>query len=85
MFFFPLLNFIFLIILFRIHRQVFWITTFIEIIIHMIGFWYIYVQFTRTDNQLLYTLALTGIGFIVVLFAFFIAAFLNQKNYSPHE
>lgn len=85
MFFFPLLNFIFLIILFRIHRQVFWVTTCIEIGIHMVGFWYIYVQFTRADNQLLYTLALTGIGFIVVLLAFFVAAFLNQKNYPPHE
>ncbi len=83
--FFPLLNFIFLIILYRIHRQVFWVTTFVEIVIHMIGFWYIYGQFNRADNQLLYTLALTGIGFIVALFAFFVAAFLNQKHLTSHH
>jgi hypothetical protein len=51
----------------------------------MVGFWYIYGQFNRADNQLLYTLALTGIGFIVALFAFFVAAFLNQKHLTSHH
>jgi len=83
--FFPLLNFIFLIILYRIHRRVFWVTTFIEVVIHIIGFTYIYGQFSRVDNQLLYTLALTGIGFIVALFSFFVAALLNQKNLTSHH
>lgn len=85
MFFFPLLNFLFLIILYRIHREVFWVTLAIEIILHILGFWYV-GQFSRMDNQLLYTFALTGAGFVVVLFAFFIAAFLNQKNLTEvHE
>ncbi len=82
MFVFPLLNFLFLIILYHIHKKVFYVTTFIEIVIHMIGFWYIYGQFQRTDNQLLYTLALTAIGFIVALSAFFVATFLNHKKLS---
>ncbi|MFZ2256479.1 MAG: hypothetical protein WAW59_06585 [Patescibacteria group bacterium] len=62
-------------------------TTIVEVVIHMVGFWYIYGQFSRADNQLLYTFALTGIGFIVVLFAFFVAAFLNQKHFNSihHE
>ncbi len=85
MFFFPLLNFIFLIILYRIHKQVFYITTGIEIAIHMIGFSYIYGQFSRADNQILYMLALTGAGFVIVLFAFFLAAFLNQKHLHSHH
>lgn len=83
--FFPLLNFLFLIILYRIHRRVFWVTATAEVLIHVIGFWYIYGQFSRTDNQLLYIFALTGIGFIVVLLAFFIAAFLNQKHLTSHH
>ncbi len=84
--FFPLLNFIFLIILYRIHRQVFWGTAIVEVIIHILGFWYIYGRFSRADNQFLYTLALTGIGLIVALFAFFVAAHLNQKHiHSSHH
>lgn len=85
MFVFPLLNFLFLIILYNIHKKVFYITTFIEIVVHMIWFWYIYGQFNRADNQFLYTLALTGVGFTVALFAFFVAAFLNQKHLTSHH
>lgn len=81
MFAFPLFNFVFLIILYHIHKRAFYVTTAIELIVHGIGFWIIYGQFHRADNQFLYTLALTAIGFIIALFAFFVAIFLNNKKY----
>lgn len=84
MFFFPLLNFLFLIILYRIHRGVFWVTTVIEVIVHIVGFWYIYSNYGRADNQLLYTFTLTGVGFIIVLLAFVIAIFHNYHRDIEH-
>lgn len=86
MFFFPLVNFLFLIILYRVHRQIFFVTTFIEIVLYMAGIYLIYDQFNTQQNQLLYTLFLTGVGFIVALIAFFVAILSNQHGlYDNHN
>jgi len=45
MFFFPLINFIFLIILYVVHKKVFWITLVLEIGIYAGGIFYIYENF----------------------------------------
>jgi hypothetical protein len=50
-----------LIIIFRIHRDIFWITTGIEMVLHVFGLAYVYTQFNRLDNQFLYIFAITGI------------------------
>jgi len=80
MFAFPLINFTFLIILYRIHRRIFWITTLIESVLYIGGTYWIYTTFESGYNHSLYLLALTGIGFIIVFIAFFVAIFANHHN-----
>lgn len=80
MFFFPLINFLFLIILYFIHKRIFLITTVIELIIYIGGIYFIYAEFSTQGNQFLYMLFLTGLGFIVALIAFFVAILSNQKH-----
>lgn len=80
MFFFPLINFLFLIILYFIHRRVFLVTAFIESVIYIGGIYFIYAEFSTQGNQFLYMLFLTGIGFIVALIAFFVAILSNQHK-----
>lgn len=82
MFFFPLINFIFLIILYVVHKKVFWITLVLEIGIYAGGIFYIYENFWLITNQMLYMFTLTGVWFIVVLIAFFVAIFINQHKES---
>jgi hypothetical protein len=86
MFFFPLLNIAFLIILYRIQRSVFYFIAVIEIFLNVFGMYYIYTTFTREDNQFLYMLALTGTGAIIVFIGFFVAIFINRGQlYQDHE
>ncbi|NRH21286.1 hypothetical protein HOO68_04550 [Candidatus Gracilibacteria bacterium] len=82
MFIFPLINFIFLIILYVVHKKVFWVTLVLEIFIYAGGIFYIYQNFGLVANQMLYMFTLTGIGFIVVLIAFFVAIFINHQSES---
>ncbi len=78
--FFPLINILFLVILFFVHKKIFYITTFIEIILYIGGTAYVYTEFSRADNQFLYMLSLTGAGFIIALVAFVIAISLNHRG-----
>ncbi|MBC7503733.1 hypothetical protein H7169_02080 [Candidatus Gracilibacteria bacterium] len=80
MFFFPLINFTFLIILYQIHKRIFWITFVLETFLYAGGLWWIYHNFDRADNQVLYMFTLTGAGFILVFIAFFIAIFANHTR-----
>lgn len=80
MFLFPLINFTFLIILYKVHRKIFWITSFIEIVLYWTGIVWIYDNFDNKANQMLYVFTLTGVGFIFVFLAFFIAIFLNHRS-----
>ncbi len=80
MFLFPIINTIFLIILQRIHTRIFYITLGVEILLYIGSCIYIDYSFTRADNQFLYWLTVTGIGFIIALTAFFTAISLNHKN-----
>lgn len=80
MFFFPLINFLFLIILYFVHKGVFWIATIIEVLVYVVWVYAIYTEFENQANQMLYTFFLTGMGFIFALAAFFVAIFLNQKH-----
>ena len=59
MFAFPLVNLIFLVILYNIHRRIFYITACIEIAIYIAGVTYVEQSFNRGDNQFLYYLSLT--------------------------
>ncbi len=86
MFFFPLCNFIALIVLYFVHKKAFIITTIIEVLLNGIGIYYIYTEFSTDYNRTLYLFALTGAGFIIAIFAFIIAISLNHKDlYSSHE
>jgi hypothetical protein len=86
MFAFPLVNLIFLVILYRIHRRIFYITAFLEIATYIAGVLYIEQSFSHASNQFLYYLALTGIGLILVIGAFFVAISLNHRHlYSDHH
>ena len=80
MFLFPIINTIFLIILYRIHTRIFYFTLAFEVLLYIGSWFYIDYSFTRADNQFLYWLTITGIGFIVALMAFFTAISLNHKN-----
>lgn len=80
MFFFPLINIVFLVILYRIHRGVFWVTLIVDIIVCGGGMYWVYDTFERLDNHILYTFAITGAGFIIAFIAFFIAIFLNHHR-----
>lgn len=85
MFFFPLVNFLFLIILYFIHKRVFLVTAFLEAVVYMTGTYLIYEEFATQSNQFLYMLFLTGVGFIIALVAFFIAILLNQHKLYGHN
>ena len=80
MFIFPLINFAFLIILYKVHKKIFWITTIIEILLYIGGITWIYTTFSLAQNHVLYLFALTGIGFIAVFIAFFVAIFINHSQ-----
>lgn len=77
---FPLFNVIFLIILYRIHRPIFYGTTILEVLLYVIGVWYVQDTFVRPENQFLYYLTITGIGLIIGVAAFFIAITLNHRH-----
>jgi len=51
-----------------------------EILLYIGSWLYIDYSFTRADNQFIYWLTITGVGFIVALMAFFIAISLNHKH-----
>ncbi len=80
MFLFPLINFTFLIILYKIHKKIFWITTLGETLLYLGGLYWIYNTYNLVMNQTLYIFTLTGIGFVIVLIAFFTAIFANQYS-----
>ena len=80
MFIFPLINFTFLIILYKIHRRIFWSMVIVESLLYCGGIVWIYDTFGSIYNQSLYMLALTGVGFILVFIAFFIAIFANHHR-----
>lgn len=61
MFYFPIVNIFVLILIYRVHRKIFWITTIIEMILFLAGSWYIETTYQTASNQFLYTLTLTGI------------------------
>ena len=61
MFVFPLINFTFLIILYHIHKRVFWSTLILEVLLYIGGISWIYGNFSRVDNQVLYMFTLTGV------------------------
>ena len=83
MFIFPLINFTFLIILYKIHRRIFWIMVLIESLLYVGGIVWIYATFGSIYNQSLYMLALTGVGFILAFIAFFVAIFANHHRQEP--
>ncbi len=83
MFLFPLFNFVFLIILYKIHSRIFYITSIIELALYVGGILWIYQTFGSIYNQTLYMLALTGAGFIIVFVAFFVAIFANHHQRIP--
>lgn len=83
--FFPIINIIFLVILYHIHRKIFLITTIIEILIYLGGVWYIESKYSHITNQFLYYLALSGAGLIVGFAAFFIAITLNHQHLYAEE
>ncbi len=59
MFAFPLVNLIFLVILYNIHRKIFYGTACIQIVLYTAGVTYVEQSFDRGDNQFLYYLSLT--------------------------
>jgi hypothetical protein len=84
--FFPLINILFLVILYFVHRRIFYITTILEIVLYVGGSYAIYSEFSRAENQFLWMLALTGAGFIMALISFFVAISLNHKDlYENHS
>lgn len=80
MLWFPLINIFFLILIYRVHRQIFYIVGIIEIFLYMGGVAYIESTYSLASNQFLYYLTLTGIGLIIGVSAFFIAISLNHKH-----
>lgn len=83
---FPLVNVLFLIILYNIHRKIFYIAGFLEVLIYVVWVSYIELSFDQVTNQFLYYLSLTGVGAIIGIAAFFIAVSLNHKHlYSDHH
>lgn len=65
MFYFPLVNILFLILIYRVHRPIFWIIGIIEVALYMGGVLYIEDHYKLTSNQFLYYLTLTGVGLII--------------------
>lgn len=80
MFYFPLVNILFLVLIYRVHRPIFWIIGFIEIALYTGGMMYIETNYQLTSNQFLYYLTLTGIGLIVGVAGFFLAISLNHRH-----
>ena len=78
--FLPLVNIFFLILIYRVHRPIFWITTVLESLLYIIGIWYIESTYQLITNKILYNLTLTGIGLVIGVAAFFIAISLNHKH-----
>lgn len=84
--FFPVVNIVFLVILWKIHRNIFYITTFIEVFIYIVGVIYIEDNYSLLPNLFLYYLFLSGVGLIIGFAAFFIAITLNHKHlYNENE
>jgi hypothetical protein len=65
MFYFPLVNVLFLILIYRVHKPIFWVVGTIEMSIYLGGVFYIEQNLELATNQFLYYLALTGLGLIV--------------------
>ena len=59
MFYFPLVNILFLILMYRVHRPIFWIVGGIEVALYIGGVVYIESIYQDASNQFLYYLALT--------------------------
>lgn len=78
--FLPLVNIFFLVLIYRVHRRIFWITTAIESILYIGGIWYIESTYQLITNKILYNLSLTGVGLIIGVAAFFIAISLNHRH-----
>jgi hypothetical protein len=78
--FFPLFNIIFLILIYRVHRPIFWIIGILEVVLYISWVLYIDANFKLQSNIFLYYLALTGAGLILGVAGFFIAISINQKH-----
>jgi hypothetical protein len=57
--------------------------TLVEALLYVGGIMWIYGNFATVTNQTLYMLALTGVGFILVFIAFFVAIFANHHRQEP--
>jgi hypothetical protein len=80
MFYFPLVNLLFLILIYRVHKPIFWIIGIIEVAVYVGGILYIEEHYQRVTNQFLYYLALAGLGLIIGVAGFFIAISLNHRR-----
>ena len=78
--FFPLINIFFLILIYRVHRRIFWVTTTLEVMLYLGGVWYIEMTYRLASNQVLYYLTLTGVGLVIGVAGFFLAISLNHKD-----
>ncbi|MBP9811965.1 hypothetical protein KBC86_01175 [Candidatus Gracilibacteria bacterium] len=76
----PLFSLIFLMLIYRVHRLVFWIVGILEITLYTFGVIYIEETFTKAGNQFLYYLALTGAGLIIGVAGFFFAISINHRH-----
>lgn len=75
----PLISLIFLILIYRVHRVVFWIVGILEITLYT--FWVIYIEetFKTMENQFLYYLAMTGVWLILWVAWFLVAISINHR------
>ncbi|GAB0174522.1 MAG: hypothetical protein HHAS10_04010 [Candidatus Altimarinota bacterium] len=76
----PLISLIFLILIYRVHRGVFWMVSIFEITLYTFGMIYIEDNLRIFGNQLLYSLALTGAGLVLGVAGFFIAISINHRH-----
>lgn len=76
----PLVSLIFLILIYRVHRFVFWVVGILEITLYTFGVIYIEETFKSMENQFLYYLALTGAGLILGVAWFFFAISINHRK-----
>lgn len=80
MFYFPLVNILFLILIYRVHRPIFWVIGFTEIALYIGGVYYIEDTYKLATNQFLYYLALAGFGLIIGVAGFFLAISINHRH-----
>jgi hypothetical protein len=86
MFWFPLINLVFLILIYRIHKEIFYGASLIVTILYVGWVFFIERYIAGDSYQFLYYLSLTGAGLIIGVAAFLLAISVNHKHlYSDLE